>query len=107
MKVRCIKNDAWVTPGKEYLVLGVYGRGASIKYRLVGDDGHTPALQDAELFELTSPDIPKDWIFRVYPASEWEMTPAAWARDGFWTAYFEGDATAKVTYAQVVSALLG
>jgi hypothetical protein len=48
LKVRCIKvlssstrsapamQDAWVTVGKEYLVLGVYGRAASFKYRLIG-----------------------------------------------------------------------
>ena len=53
IKVRCIKKDAWLTVGKEYLVLGVYGRRTSFKYRVFGDDGHTPALQDADLFEPT------------------------------------------------------
>jgi hypothetical protein len=107
MKVRCIKKDAWVTFGKEYLVFGVYGRGASLKYRLIGDDGHTPALQDAVLFELISSEIPKGWIFRIYPASEWEITPAAWASDGFWTSYFNGDAATKITFTQVVLELQG
>jgi hypothetical protein len=105
LKVRCIKKDPWVTVGKEYLVLGVYGREASFKYRLIGDDKITPALQDAELFELTSPQIPRDWIFRVYPESQWEMTPAAWATPGFWTAYFDGDADAKSIFSQVVLAM--
>jgi hypothetical protein len=107
MKVRCIKKDAWIAVGKEYPVLGLYGRGSSFKYRLIGDDNVTPALHDAELFEVTSPEIPEGWIFRVYPASEWEMTPAAWAREGFWTAYFDGDAVAKATFSHVVSALQG
>jgi len=106
VKVRCIKSDAWVTLGKEYLVLGIYGRGASFKYRLVGDDGHTPALQDADSFELTSGQIPKDWIFRVYQASEWEIVPLGLAGDGFWTAYFDGDAAARIAFTQVVSTLM-
>lgn len=105
MRVRCIKKDAWVTAGKEYLVLGIYGRGTSFKYRLIGDDKRTPALHDSELFQLTAPQIPNDWIFRVFPDSEWEMTPAAWASEGFWTAYFDGDAAARAAFSQVVSAL--
>jgi hypothetical protein len=105
VKVRCVKKDAWVTIGKEYLILGIYGQRASFKYRLIGDDRHTPALHDEEIFELSSPEIPDGWIFRAYPASEWEMTPAAWASDGFWTAYFDGDAAAKALFSQVLSAL--
>ena len=34
-----------------------------------------PARHDAELFELTSPRIPRDWVFKVYPSKEWEMAP--------------------------------
>lgn len=105
MKVRCIKKDAWLTIGKEYLVLGVYGGGASFKYRLIGDDNYTPALHDAGLFELISPQIPRDWIFRVYPGAEWEITPAAWATEGFWGAYFDGDVSAKTVFTEVVSTL--
>lgn len=106
MKVRCTTKDAWLTLGKEYIVLGVYGRGATFKYRLIGDDGRTPALHNAELFELTSSRIPGDWIFKVYPNKEWAITPAAWATHGFWTAYFDGDAAAKAIFTQVLSALL-
>lgn len=105
MRVRCTKNDAWVTVGTEYLVLGVYGRGTSFKYRRIGDDAQTPALHNAELFALVSSQIPKNWIFRVYPGAEWEITPAGWAPEGFWMAYFDGDATALRVFGEVVSAL--
>ena len=105
MRVRCTKNDAWVTIGKEYIVLGVYGRGISFKYRLIGDDTHTPALHDAALFELTSSQIPGDWVFRAYPNMEWEITPEAWAIEGFWPAYFDGDSTANDLFKKVVLAL--
>jgi hypothetical protein len=62
-------------------------------------------LHDAESFELSSPRIATGWIFKSYANSEWEMTPAAWAADGFWTAFFDGDAAAKGIFAQVVSEL--
>jgi hypothetical protein len=91
-----VKQDAWLTVGKEYVVLSVNGRGSTIKYRLLGDDRTTPALHNAEQFEITSPKIPEDWVFRIYPrASEWVITPSSWAGEGFWTAYFDADAAAK------------
>lgn len=116
MKVACIRlnqpteanspnQDGWVTVGREYVVLEVCGRGSSLKYRILGDDGVTPALQAAEQFEITSPEIPSDWIFRVYPPQEWELTPAAWSADGFWMAYFDGDASAKDLFEKIASAL--
>ena len=98
-------NDGWVTIGRNYLVLGVYGRSNTIKYRILGDDDRTPALQLAEQFEITSPEIPADWIFRVYSPSEWEILPAAWSIDGFWMAYFDGEPSAKAIFEQEVSAM--
>jgi hypothetical protein len=106
LKIRCIKKDPWLTIGKEYLVLGVYGRGNSFKYRILADDGRTPALHDSDLFELVSAKIPREWVFHVYPPSEWEISPAVLAEEGFWVAYFDGDATARADFDQVVLALL-
>lgn len=117
MKVTCIKlgslptkssssdHDGWVTLGKEYVVLEIYGRGSSLKFRILGDDGITPALQSAEQFEITSPEIPPNWIFRMYPDEEWELTPAAWASGEFWMAYFDGDPSAKALFEKVASEL--
>ncbi len=100
------KKDEWLTIGKEYLVLGVYGRESTIKYRLLGDDKTTPAMHNAENFDLTSEKIPSNWLFRVYPeVSEWAFTPSAWAKEGFWMAFFDGDPTARILFNTVVSEL--
>ncbi len=95
-----------LTVGKEYVVLSVNGRGSTIKYRLLADDRTTPALHNAEQFEITSPKIPEDWVFRIYPkASEWVITPSHWAGEGFWMAYFDGDAAAKSLFERTVLAI--
>jgi hypothetical protein len=100
------KQDERLTLGKEYVVLGIEGQGAIINYRILGDDGITPVLQPSEKFKITSPEIPPDWIFRIYPVeSEWVITPAAWAGDGFWVAYFDGDADAKSLFERIAMEL--
>lgn len=91
-------RNAWLTVGEKYLILGIFGRDSSIKFRVIADDGHTPALQDAEQFELISCEIPKDWIFRMYKKGEWELTPSAWNLDGFWVSYFDGEPAAKKAF---------
>ena len=98
-------SDGWVTLGKEYVVLGVYGRPTEIKYRILSDDGQTPALHTAEHFKIVSPAIPADWIFSIYPDAEWKITPAGLSGDDFWTAYFDGDAVAEAAFEQVAQAL--
>lgn len=114
MKIRCLrvsassdeqKRNAWLTVGKEYLVLGVHGEAGQLKYRLVGDDP-IPIIQDAELFEVVSPEIPSGWAFRVYVTfKDWALEPAAWSVPGFWEAYFDGDSSAKRIFEQELSKL--
>jgi hypothetical protein len=96
------KSDGWVTIGRHYVVLAVYGRGDGLRYRIIGDDGITPAFQDAEQFEITSSEIPTNWIFRVYPNLEWEMTHKAFSDSGFWSAFFDGDSSATSIFEQMV-----
>lgn len=105
MIVKCIRSDEWVSIGKEYTVLGVYGRGSEIKYRLIGNDKRTPALHKSHLFALTSSSIPGDWLFLVHSGDKWELSPAEFADDKFWTAYFDGNPAAKIKFAEVVSRL--
>jgi len=81
--------------------LEIYGRANSFAYRLIGDDDLTPALHDENLFEIISPEIPENWIFCTFPGPEWQITPAEWAADGFWTAYFDGDPEARAVFAKV------
>ena len=96
------ESDGWLTIGKEYVVVSVYGRGDRLDYRIVGDDGFTPALQSAGQFEIVEDAIPDNWVFRRYSDSEWVIMPAAWAAEGFWTAYFDGDASARAAFDQVI-----
>lgn len=116
MKVRCVNikldeiptdraSDGWVTIGQEYVVLGIYGRGEEIKFRILGDDGTTPALQPAERFTVTLSNIPTDWVFRLYSSKEWEITPAAWSSNGFWVAYFDGEVSARASFISIATAL--
>ena len=103
---RKLEQDSWLTVGREYVVLGVYGRGSTIKYRLIGDDESTPALHRAEQFDIKSNTIPADWSFKLYPETfEWMIEPSVLAADGFWTAYFDGDSAARSTFDNVVLAL--
>ena len=117
MKAHCVRvigplktsrpheSSAWISVGSDYLVLGVYGRSSSIKLRIIGDDGRTPVLQDAEQFELISRTIPNNWTFRLLDKNEWEITPIAWSSDGFWVSYFNGDAEAKALFRDQVIAM--
>lgn len=99
------RGNAWLTTGREYVVLGLYGRGRAVKFRILGDDGTTPALHPADRFRVVVPDIPRDWAFRLFPENEWEIGPAAWSGDGFWVAYFDGEPSARAAFEEVAGAL--
>ena len=117
MKVRCIKllkpdgsdnlerSNGWLTVGNEYTVLSIYGgrQGVPIKYRLIGDrNQNTPAMHDVTQFEIISPDIPSGWTFKLYSDQEWSLEPAAWAKKGFWEAYFDQDKDAQEIFEKEV-----
>jgi hypothetical protein len=117
MKVRCTKlkarhsefpnrnGDGWLTIGRDYVVLEVYGRPSGVEYRLIGDDGLTPAIHSAEQFEIISPEIPNGWIFQMRADLSWVLRPFAWAEQSFWASYFDGDASAQSTFNRTVSEL--
>lgn len=81
----------WVSPGKTYVILGVFGHEQSIKYRIVGDNSGGPALHDAKLFDLQDKKIPSGWVFTPFSSGDWELGPIEFAGDGFWEKYFDGD----------------
>lgn len=49
------ESNGWLTIGKEYVGVSVYGRGDRLDYRIVGDDGFTPALQSESPTTIVSP----------------------------------------------------
>lgn len=98
MRVRCINNrstnslsDDWVTIGREYLVLAVYGDATGIKFRLLSDDDTTPALFEATDFIMLETTLPGDWEFSLSESRSWELSPRQWAKSSFWNSYFDGD----------------
>ena len=101
MKVRCVNlkdklpDSAWLTEGKEYVVLSIFiDQRKKLLFRLIGDDGRIPAIYDSQLFSIISSNIPQNWITKV-EEGYMELSPETWSRIGFWEEYFEGESTAK------------
>jgi hypothetical protein len=104
VKVRCVSRDSWLRVGHEYVVLELFGRGSSLKYRVVGNDRLTPALHDSNLFEMTDRAVPSGWTFQLSD-NEWVLGPKEWSSTGFWTAFFDGDKSARHLFRLVLSSL--
>ena len=81
----------WLRAGQVYVVLAI----EATKYRIETDvdRSHTPALFDAELFEVIDDTPSKHWV-----DTEADRMPPAWAEAGFWEAYFDGDGEARAAY---------
>lgn len=97
MIIRCTNlgesrtTDGWLTLNNEYVVLGVYGSGKGIKYRVLNDKKTTAALHPSSYFEITCNIVPDRWIFRTHSNGTWDILPEAWGQEGFWEAYFNGE----------------
>ena len=118
MKVKCVKfidhrtgelktSDAWLTIGRIYHVLEVLSDGQrGVKFRFLSDDKTCPALHDANQFELVSNKIPEEWCVNFVPGSFFELTPKAWAYDGFWEDYFNGEPKAEQLFHEVAKKIV-
>jgi Immunity protein 40 len=112
MIVKCVKllnrdgtprdgeRDSWLTIGASYYVLEICRSNDCIKYRLVGDSSLTPALHEAEKFEIVSNRIPDGWVFQLYGRADWAIGPKAWSAIGFWESFFDQDETAEAIFLQ-------
>jgi hypothetical protein len=111
MIVRCIRllnahgepvrNSAWLTIGKEYLVLEVVvDEQGGNRFRVVSDDAGTPILARSSEFEAVSDTIPKCRVATFMPNSLF-FSPAAFRGD-FWERYFDGDAAVRNEFSEVV-----
>jgi hypothetical protein len=112
MMVKCIKildfaedreisriSNGWITIGKEYLVLSVtINPGHPASFRLIGDDGNTPALYALQQFVTVSSRIPSSWQAQLDNSGNLEMAPASWLRPGYWEDYFNGQAEAVAEF---------
>ena len=116
MKVRCnkfnatdkIKNAAWLTEGKDYSVLCIYyDKDGLFFYRIIGDDGSTPALFESYLFVISSPMIPENWIVKLNNDSGiFELAPKSWLVPDFWGRYFDGDRVAQDVFDEELKKIL-
>ena len=87
MKVQCEKivddetgevtdRDSWLTVGKVYDVLSVFINENSVtEYRLIADDGYTPALFKANQFKIVCSALPSNWVANSGLNSYFELTP--------------------------------
>ncbi len=108
MKVKCKQLNPenkknyvnWITEGKDYHVLSIFCDKRSIFfYRIIGDDGITPALYESSLFIPISSKIPCNWIIDL-DEDVFQLSPASWLTSGFWEQYFDGDQEARKIFSK-------
>jgi hypothetical protein len=117
MRVRCerlqspttgepLQRSPLLTIGREYQVLSVIAEpGHRILLQLIDDQGDSPSIWDARLFSTTSTRIPQLWGVRIDANGVLTLAPTTWLRDGFWDAYFDGDARAVAEFQSALSTL--
>ena len=89
-------GSGFLTVGAEYVVLSVEASvAAGVLFRILGDDGLTPALHEAAEFDLVSDAVPPNWRIAVGAGGStaaFELAPAAWLEPRFWLDFFgDGD----------------
>jgi hypothetical protein len=86
------KTEGWITVGQEYDVLTMYIEPADeFLVRVIADDGFTPALFPADLFEITDGTVPPNWIVVRDRNGIFRFSPQAWLEPGFWERFFDRD----------------
>jgi hypothetical protein len=99
-------RDSWLTIGKTYIVLEVYvACGEEVLFRCIADNG-TPALFHARSFETKGSRLPSSWIGRVDTNGTFQLTPARWARPGFWEDYFRDLPEALYDFTEEVAKMM-
>ena len=117
MRVRCIKpsfqgemppeGDRWLTIGREYDVLCVsFSADNTARFRLIGNDKHTPAIFAGELFEISDKSIPKNWVISRRGEHDYTFGPETWSEVGFWTRFFDGEPEAQAVFRHEVSLMM-
>jgi hypothetical protein len=110
MRAKCIRlvnsvtgqnesRNPWLTVDKEYTVLAISViPGREPMFRIVGDDGRTPALFEACQFVVTEPNMSPIWRVHGGDNGGLEFGPSAWLRRGFWEEYFDGSPGANTDF---------
>lgn len=110
MKVKCkqIINEhtqqqqntsAWLTIGREYIVLAIEVYSTKTLYLLVDDSSNqAPHLHDAKQFEILSHRIPSNWNINPGNLEIITIAPKIWQKSTFWEECYEGDQAAIEIY---------
>jgi|SRR5579859_5232163 len=117
MKVRCVRildektngellKSSWITVDRIYHVLELYFESKKcVRFRIVGDDGVTPAYHNADQFELVSSIVPPNWIAH-FEKGNFSLSPAQWVANGFWESYFDGNSRAREIFNMEVDKII-
>lgn len=110
MKVKCQKiinertqqqqdSSAWLTIGKEYIVLAIEIYPAKNYFLLVDDSSNqAPHLHDAKQFEVITHYIPSNWQINTGDLDIMTIAPKAWQDSTFWERCYDGDAAVLEIY---------
>jgi hypothetical protein len=109
MKVKCIKiynehtkeyqaKSAWLTIGKEYIVLAIEVRQDKVSFLIASDSNEQPVLQSALQFEILNKKIPTTWQISPGVIELFTIGPKAWYEPGFWEDCYNHDPAALEIY---------
>lgn len=109
MKVKCIniyneqkkeyqEKSAWLTVGKEYIVLAIEVRQDKVLFLIASDSNEQPILQDAVQFEIVNKKIPSTWQFSPGVIELLTIGPQAWQKPGFWEDCYNHEPAALEVY---------
>ena len=110
MKVRCdrlpapssgisLESSPWVRIGADYTVLSILINPRGRNQLRILDDSQTMGLFDPEFFSTVDETVPENWVIRIVGDGIFRLAPEAWLADGFWEAYYDGDAHAAESVA--------
>jgi hypothetical protein len=116
VKVRCVRqfnargepitSSSWLTNGFVYHVLEVVHDREGLKFRILGEERSTPALQRADQFEIVTDAIPACWVARFKANTYLQLSPREWSQENFWNRFFDGDQEARKVFEETYRAIV-
>ncbi|MFF4415539.1 hypothetical protein ACFYY8_23655 [Streptosporangium sp. NPDC001559] len=85
-----LEFSPYLTIGAEYVVLSIsVTPNGYCRLQIVGDDGGSPGLFEAEMFTTISDSVPSIWVSQIEDRGGLTIGPSRWLKEGFWYAYFD------------------
>jgi hypothetical protein len=109
MKIKCIRiynehqqesqsKGAWLTIGKEYVVLAIEVRQDKVSFLIASDYNEQPILQNAMQFEILTKTIPTTWQIAPGVIELFTVEPQSWSVPGFWEDCYDHEPKALEIY---------